>query len=171
MSQNPHFPTTQGKKCYEEHDCLTVEMRNRPGHDCATKAQVQDNKDSTYKISYFAKESGTYQASVKVNEEHVGGSPFEVQIKPRQFRPVLSFGQEGSSDGMFSENWGVAVNERKEIAVTETGNHRIQVFSSYGTHLRSFGRKGDQQREFNCPIGIAFHNDNIIVADHNNHRI
>ena len=161
----------QGEQCYEERDCVTVEITNRQGHDCATKAQVQDNKDGTYKISYFAKETGAYQASVNVNGEHVRGSPFEVQVKPRQFRPVLSFGQQGSSAGMFNSPWGVAVNEKDEIAVTDTGNHRIQVFSSNGTHIRSFGRKGDQQGEFNFPAGIAFHNDNIIVVDSINHRV
>ena len=161
----------QGKQCYEERDCVTVEITNRQGHDCATKTQVQDNKDGTYKISYFAKETGTCQASVKVNGEHVRGSPFEVQVKPRQFRPVLSFGQQGSSEGMFSVPWGVAVNEKDEIAVTETGNHRIQVFSSNGTHLRSFGRKGDQHGQFDWPDGIVYHNDNIIVADGRNHRV
>ena len=46
----------QGEQCYEERDCVTVEIRNRQGHDCATKVQVQDNKDGSYRISYFAKE-------------------------------------------------------------------------------------------------------------------
>ena len=161
----------QREQCYEDRDCVTVEITNRQGHDCATKAQVQDNKDGTYKISYFAKETGTCQASVKVNGEHVRGSPFEVQVKPRQFKPVLSFRLQGSSDVMFSKPWGVAVNEKNVVAVTDRGNHRIQVFSSNGTHLRSFGKKGDQQGEFNCPAGIAFHNDNIIVADCGNHRV
>ena len=161
----------QGEQCYEERDCVTVEITNRQGHDCATEAQVQDNKDGTYKISYFAKETGTCQASVKVNGEHVRGSPFDVQVKPRQFRPVLSFGQKGSADGMFNGPWGIAVNEKDEIAVTDSNNHRIQVFSSNGTHLRSFGRKGDQQGEFNLPAGITFHNDKIIVADAYNHRV
>ena len=161
----------QGEQCYEERDCVTVEIRNRQGHDCATKEQVQDNKDGTYKISYFAKETGTCQASVNVNGEHVRGSPFEVQVKPRQFRPVLSFGQKGSSAGMFDRPWGIAVNEKNEIAVTESCNHRFQVFSSNGNHLRSFGKKGDQQGEFDEPTGIAFHNDNIIVADRGNHRV
>ena len=105
----------QGEQCYEERECVTVEITNRQGHDCATKAQVRDNKDGTYKISYFAKETGTCQASVKVNGEHVRASPFEVHVKPRQFRTVLSFGREGSSDGMFCSPWGVAVNERNEI--------------------------------------------------------
>ena len=159
----------QGKQCYEERDCVTMEIRNRQGHDCAIRVQVQDNKDGTYKISYIAKETGTCQASVKVNGEHVHGSPFEVQVKPRQLRPVISFGQEGSSAGMFNMPWGVAVNERNEIAVTS--DHIVQLFSSNGTHLRSFGRKGNKQGEFNAPAGIVFHNDNIIVVDNGNHRV
>ena len=161
----------KGEQCYEERNCITVEITNRQGHDCASKEKVKDNKDGTYKISYFAKETGTCQTSVKVNGEHVRGSPFEVQVKPRQFRPVLSFGQKGSSAGMFYGPWGMAVNEKNEIAVTYRNNNRIQVFSSNGTHLRSFGREGDQQGEFNRPAGIAFHNDNIIVVDSRNHRV
>ena len=161
----------KGEQCYEEHNCVTVEIRNRQGHDRATKAQVQDNKYGTYKISYFAKETGPCQASVKVNGEHVRGSPFEVHVKPRQFRPLFALGPRGSSARMFNIPFGVAVNGRNEISVSDADNHRIQVFSSNGTHLRSFGRKGDQPREFNWPFGIAFHNDNIIVADSRNHRI
>ena len=157
---------------YEEFNFVTVEIRNDQSHDCTTEAQVQDNKDGSYNISYFAKESGTCYASVMVNGEHVCGSPYTVQVKPRQFRPVLSFGQEGSSAGMFNHPWGVAVNEHNEIAVTDTDNCRVQVFSSDGTHLRSFGRKGDQEGEFSLPTGIAFlNNGNIIVADSWNSRV
>ena len=32
-----------GEQYYEERDCVTVEITNQQGHDCATKAQVQDN--------------------------------------------------------------------------------------------------------------------------------
>ena len=162
----------EGEQHYEERDRVTMQIRNRQGHDCAAIPQVQDNKNGTYNISYFAKETGKCDASVKVNGEHVYGSPFTVEVKPRQFRPVLSFGQPGSSAGMFDGPWGVAVNERNEIAVTEARNNRIQVFSSDGTVLRSFGTKGDIQGEFNFPCGIAFDkNGNIIVADCRNHHV
>ena len=162
----------EAEQCYEERDCVTVEIRNQQGHDCATKARVQDNKNGSYNISYFAKETGKCDVAVKVNDDHVRGSPFAVQVKPRQFRPVLSFGQQGSAAGMLSRPWGVSVNERSEIAVTEFWNHRVSIFSSDGTYLRSFGRKGDKQGEFNYPAGIAFDkNGNIIVADSANHRV
>jgi len=53
-----------GEQCYEERDCVAVEIRNLQGRDCATKAKFQVNKDGTYNISYFAKETGTCQASL-----------------------------------------------------------------------------------------------------------
>ena len=84
---------TQGQPYFEERDSVTLEIKNREGRDIAIKPKTRHNKDGTYKISYFAKETGTCQASVKVNGEHVRGSPFEVQVKCRQFRPLLSFGK------------------------------------------------------------------------------
>ena len=162
----------EGQQCHEKRDRVTVEIKTHKGHDCATEVRVQDRKDGSYNISYFAKESGICEAVVKVNEEQVRGSPFPVQVKPRQFRPVLSFGQRGSSTRMLNQPWGVAVNERDEIAVTESANSRVQVFSSDGTYLRSFGRKGNKQGEFNCPRGITIHEtNNIIVVDSWNHRV
>ena len=145
----------EGQQCYEKRDRVTAEIKNHQGHDCATEVRVQDKKDGSYKISYFAKESGRCEAVVKVNEEQVRGSPFPVQVKPRQFRPVLSFGQRGSSTRMLNQPWGVAVSERDEIAVTESANSRVQVFSSDRTYLWSFGRKGNKQGEFNYPRGIT----------------
>ncbi|PFX25575.1 E3 ubiquitin-protein ligase TRIM71 [Stylophora pistillata] len=107
-----------------------------------------------------------------VNGAHVHGSPFAVCVETRKFKPVLSFGQQGSSEGMFNGPWGVAVNERDEIAVTDSGNHRVQVFSSDGTYLRSFGGKGDRQGQFHTPSGIAFDaNGRIVVGDSGNQRI
>ena len=163
----------KGEQCYEARDCVTVEMRNQQGQDCATKARVHDNKDGSYKISYFAKETGRCHLSVEVNEEHVHGSPFATHVEPRQFKPVLAFGQQGSAAGTLRCPWGVAVNEHDEIAVTDSGNNRIQVFSSDGTYLRSFGKSGDKQGKFNFPAGIAFDrkNGNILVVESENHRV
>ena len=35
---------------------------------------------------------------------------------------------------MLNKSCGVAVNERDEIAVTDTGNHKVQVFSGDGNN-------------------------------------
>ena len=59
---------------------------------------------------------------------------------------------------------GVAVNDQDEIAVTECGNHRVSVFSSDGTHLRSFGWEGQNNGAFQFPSWIAFDSlGNIVV--------
>ena len=162
----------EGEQCYNESDCVTVEIKNQRDHDCATEVRLKDEKDGSYKVRYFLKDTGKCQVSVKVNEEHIRGSPFPVKPKPRQFRHVLSFGQRGSSIGMLCGPYGVAVNERDEIAVTDSNNDRVQVFSSDGTYLRSFGRKGDKQGELNWPTVIAFDkNSRSIVVDTLNHRV
>ena len=162
----------EGRQCYNERDHVTVEIRNEQGRECATEVRINDNKDGLHQISYSHRDEGRYKVMVKVNGEHVCNSPFTVLVKPFQFRPVLSFGKEGSSVGMFNYPWGVAVSARDEIAITDKNNHRVQIFNSDGNYVRSFGREGNKAGEFKNPSGIAFHNNgNIFVADKDNHRI
>ena len=156
----------EGQQYHDDYDSVTLEISNRQSDNCAAEVQVQDNKDGNYKVIYFAKETGTCSASVKVNGEHIRGSPFEVQVKPRQFRPVLSFGEQ-----ILKLPWGVAVNEQDEIAVSDIGNHKIHLFKSDGTHIKSFGGKGAKHGELDWPSGIAYDGDDIIVADQGNHRV
>ena len=137
-----------------------------------SEEHIEDRKDGTYSISYFVSEAGKLDASVKVNGDHVRGSPFGVQVKDREYKPVLSFGQQGSSAGKFGLPLGAAVNNRDEIAVTEAQNHRVQVFRSDGTYLRCFGEPSSGKGELNVPCGIAFHqNGNILVSDRWNNRV
>ncbi|CAH3038848.1 unnamed protein product [Porites lobata] len=103
---------------------------------------------------------------------NIRDSLLEAQVQTKRFRFVLSFGQYGKSVGMLNGPWGVAVNDRDEIAVTELWNHRVSVYSSDGIHLRSFGGEGEENGELNQPSGIAFDSHgNIIVADCNNDRV
>ena len=175
-NRQAHFSLTtrdsKGRQCYNEGDHVTVEIIDEQGRNCAEKLQIIDNKDGLYKISYSARKEGRCKVVIKVNEEHVHGSQFIVCVKPFQFRPVLSFGEQGSSVGKFNMLRGVAVNANDEIAVADSENHRVQIFSSEGKFLRSFGKKGDNAGEFDNPRGISFHNNgNIFVADCCNHRI
>ena len=82
---------------------------------------------------------------------NVRDSPLEAQVQTKRYIPVLSFGQEGESGGMLNGSWGLAVNDHDEIAVTELNNHRVSVFGSDRTHLRSFGRDGANNGKLNAP--------------------
>ena len=209
----------EGKQCYDKHDHVALEIRDERGRECATEVKINDNKNGTYHISYSARTHGRCSIIVKVNGEHVHGSPFAVLVKAReqalspgdlsargknsearspsvsvsasryvlpeqgtcsqavsekpfQLKPVSSFGKKGSSPGMFSYPWGVAVSNRDEIAVTDQFNNRVPVFDSSGNYLRSFGRQGTSQDEFQNPLGICFDNNrNIFVADKHNHTV
>ena len=160
------------KQGYNKHDRVTVEIKDKQAQECVTQVRIDDNKDGTYKITYYPRVQGTFKLLVKVNGEHISCSPFTVILKPFQVKPVLSFGKKGSGDGMFEYPVGVAVSDRDEIVVADCGNHRVQVFDSNGTFLRSFGHKGENTGEFNRPKGVAINKDrNILVADTYNHRI
>ena len=161
----------KGRKNYRENDRVTVEALDEQRQKFITNLQITDNKNGEYRITYFVKEEGNLQLVVKVNGDHVCCSPFVVKVKCGVFRQVLTFGQKGSSRRMFDRPWGLAVNNRNEIAVTDCGNHRVQIFTSDGQYIRSFGREGTGQGEFKYPLGIVFTENNIFVADSSNHRV
>ena len=160
------------KQWYDERDRVTVEIKDAQGQECVTEVKVEDMKDGTYNVSFYPRVQGTFKLYVKVNEEHIRGSPFTMSVKPFHVKLVLCFGKEGKGDGMFTYSRGVAVTEKDEIVVADEGNHRVQVFDSNGTFLRSFGHQGGNAGEFNRPDGIAIDRDGkSFVADRLNHRV
>ena len=160
------------KQWYDERDRVTIEIKDEQGQECVTEVKVEDMKDGTYNVSFYPRVQGTFKLYVKVNEEYIRCSPFTISVKPFHVKPVLFFGKEGSGDGMFQYPKGVAVNDRDEIVAADELNHRVQVFDSNGTFVRSFGQKGDNAGEFNRPDGIAINEDRkVFVADSSNHRV
>ena len=176
VARKAHFnlitKSAERKQWYDEGDRVTVEIKDEQEQECVTQVKIDDNKNGIYKITYFPIVQRTFKLLVKVNGEHISCSPFTVILKPFQVKPVLSFGKEGSGDGMFNYPHGVAVSDGDEIVVADQCNHRVQVFDSNGTLLRSFGHKGENDGEFNYPVGIAIDKDrNIFISDWGNHRV
>ena len=162
----------QRKQWYDDWDRVMVEIKDEQEQECVTEVKVEDMKDGTYNVSFYPRVQGTFKLYVKVNEEHIRGSPFTTSVKPFHVKPVLCFGEKGSGERMFKAPLGVAVTDNDEILVADCLNHRVQVFDSNGTFLRSFGNKGENAGEFNRPFGIATDKDRkIFVADQDNHRV
>ena len=159
-------------QAYDERHLLTIEIKDEQGQECVKEVRIDDNKNGFYNISYYPRVQGTFRLLVRVNGEHIGGSPFTVIVKPFQVKPVLSFGKGGLGNGMFQYPLGVAVNDRDEIVVADQCNHRVQVFDSEGTFLRSFGHQGKNAGELSHPFGIAIDKDrNIFISEWGNHRV
>ena len=162
----------QRKQGYDKQDLVTVEIKDEQEQECVTEVRIDDNKDGTYIVIYYPRKQGTLKIFVRVNGEDICGNPCTVTIKPFHVKPVLSFGKEGSGDGMFKNPFGVAVTDRDEIMVADCKNHRVQVFDSNGTFLRSFGHKGETAGELDNPTGIAIDKDrNIFISDWGNLRV
>ena len=159
-----------GKQCYNKLDTVAVEMTDERGETSVANFNVNDKKDGTYNISYLPKVEGKFNLSVKINREYVRGSPFVTVVKSFNVKPILSFGAQGSGDGILHCPQGVAVNSKDEIAVTS--KHKVQIFNSRGNFVKSFGCQGRNPGEFSNPYGIAFDKyGNVLVADKHNHRI
>ena len=160
------------KQWYDDQDRVTIEIKDEQGQECVTEVKVEDMKDGTYNVSFYPRVQGTFKLYVKVNEEHIRGSPFTTSVKPFHVKPVLCFGEKGSGEGMFKNPLGVAVTDKDEILVADCLNHRVQVFDSNGTFLRSFGHKSENAGEFKNPTGIAIDKErNILVSENVNHRV
>ena len=160
----------QSRKTYTRGDRVRVQLKcETDNEDCVVNAEIEDNKDGTYKASFLVKEPGKYDMSVMVNEEPVQGlDPFTtVQVNPREFKAVLSIGREGTYySGRFKNPWGVSVNERDEIVVADCNNARVQVFKSDGKTMSCFGKRGEKNGEFVEPTGVACDGQGyILVSD------
>jgi len=75
-------------------------------------------------------------------------------------------GAEGTADGRFHSPTHLSVSRDGGLVVTDSLNHRVQVFAPDGKFLRAFGAAGDTPGHFSRPKGAAVDSDgNIYVVD------
>ncbi len=97
--------------------------------------------------------------------------PDEIQ-NPHIVPPQLQFGIFGTQPGELNEPAGICVSAAGEIYIADTFNHRIQVFSTSGQLLRTWGKAGSSPGQFVAPRAIAVSlKDEVFVADTGNDRI
>jgi tripartite motif-containing protein 2/3/tripartite motif-containing protein 71 len=133
--------------------------------DCSVK-KIEAN--GQYEISYQATNGRRHQLHIKVEGEHIKGSPFPVTVK----LPVEKLGTPIKTISGVKDPWGVAICSKGNIIVAEYNGHCISIFNPKGEKIKSFGSQGSGHGQFNNPAGIAVDDgDNILVADHENNRI
>jgi len=85
----------------------------------------------------------------------------------------LTNGLSGTNNGEFNAPFDVAVSpDGSGIAVSDSGNHRIQQFSATGNFLGKFGAQGTNVGQFNTPKGLTYDAvGTLYIVDSGNNRV
>ena len=78
----------------------------------------------------------------------------------------------GNNNGQFDHPRGLVFSSNKMLYVVDGYNHRAQVFQQDDKFAFTFGSKGSNPGQFQCPVRIAIDSDNrVLVSDHNGNHI
>ena len=135
-----------------------------------TKVQgiVKRRGQNQYEINYQPTIKGRNQLHIKMNNQHIKGSPFPVSVK----MPVEQLGIPIQIIHDVNYPTGVTVNKKGEVIVSELVSNCVSVFSPTGEKLKSFGTSSSGHEQFSYPCGLAVDGEeNILVVDFENHRI
>jgi eukaryotic-like serine/threonine-protein kinase len=103
-----------------------------------------------------------------------------VQVISKAGQLLAKFGEPASpttgkieiGTGGFFHPQALALDDKDNIYVSDTGNHRIRVFNPAGKVINKFGIQGARLGEFNCPAGLTLDSaQNLLVVDEKNYRV
>ena len=118
-----------------------------------------------YELCCTPTKSGQYQLHVKVEGQPIQASPFGIAVVKDLRTPIRTIGG-------VKQPWGVAINKKGQIIVSEYDAYCVTIFSGSGDKITSFGSRGSSPGRLNCPRGVAVdEDDNILVANRSNHCI
>ena len=124
--------------------------------------------ESQYELIFRPKFKGLHYLCVMINGCRIRGSPFTIGVRSS----IDNLSRQMFSNEFVKSPFGITVNSKQNVIITERDRHCVKVFSPDGGMARSFGSFGSGRGQFNTPCEIAVdHHDNIAVLDFNNHRI
>lgn len=185
---------SEGKMTYSENDCVEVNIHLDDGKVIPTRIEDRMN-DGKYLVSYTPFKVGVYKIDVRVRGAHIMGSPFTIYTAAKaeflrtsspslgvtsrcsEYKTVMPFGDPSlvkpDKPVQFNRPCGIAVSSRGDIAVADSCNHRVQLFTAKGELLTQFGNRAmPGQVELTNPVGVAFDmKGNIVVSDSDTRQI
>ena len=162
---------SEGKQFYSEQEQVTVTISSPTGEE---EVQMRDCKDGIYIVHYMPKSAGQHDVSIEVNGWPLTGSPWRVHVTPHRYREVMSLGSRGKREGEFEGPIDIAESEKTgNIAVVDSGNHRVQVFDENLKYVRTIGGATGSQltnvsEKIGYPRSVAFLNNGDMILIHSN---
>ena len=159
--------TSEGEVTNNEQD--QVEVLVEPADQVATLT-ICKQQDGKVQVKFVANVPQTYNVTAKINGESLANSPFSIRVHERKFDFVGEF--KLNSGKVSPKPRGIAANSKGLIAVAERQLHSIVILDKEGKHLRNVGCYGNNAGQLINPADVTFLNDDeILVADQQNHRI
>ena len=134
---------------------------------CSTsvKGSVKKREGNRYDISYQPTRRGRHQLHIKVEGQHIRGSPFAVVALRKFGTPIRTIAG-------LKKPRGVVINERGQIIVAEDGANCISILDASGSKLKTIPAEGALCMNMALCCGIAIDDaGNMLVADIEQHCI
>ena len=162
-----HARTKTNKQFKEKLD-LTAELVHTKSTD-RVRCEVVKQRNGTHKINYQPAKRGKHELHLTIKGHPVRGSPYPITVTPSPqslHKPVRVVGG-------LNKPTGTAINsEGLIIVVSELGGNFISILTPEGEKISTFGTAGSGNGQFNNLYGVAVdQDDNIYVADFNDHRV
>src|SRR6266516_4890827 len=126
---------------------------------------------SFYVLNIPNKNIGRFQRRVRALPATPAGPVSEIRSSDEDVATMFEGGK-GTAEGQFASPTGIAVDGNGDTFVADTGNGRIEKFSSNGKFGKIIGSKGNGHGQFSAPNGLAIDQaGNIYVAEAGNQRV
>ena len=137
-----------------------------------TDVNVSEKENGEFKVNFTPKVPGAYSIEVKINGDKLPTCPFTMRVKERELVVVGELHLKLFQGDELRGAYGIAVNTKGNIAITDRYGDCVYIFDKEGNCLRNIGSKGRNARQFYEPWGVSYLNDNeILIADSRNNRI
>ena len=154
--------TSSGELCDLESN--QIEFLVEPADD-VSMTSVHENDEGTFQLKFTPILPGDYSFEVKINGEKLSVCPVTVQVKECELVVDGELDLTNFSDPELKGPFGIALNAKGTMAVSDYYGLSVYVFDSEGTLFR----KIDQLK---LPLHVVFVNDeDILVSDHGDNRI
>ena len=121
----------------------------------SVQADVVGKGAGIYHITYASQVRGRHDLTVKVNSQHIAGSPFRVFVKihPTQLGPPVR-----TITGV-NRPYGIAITSKKQLVVAEWGGEKITVRERDGKTIQTV-----ENEKMRTPRGVATGPDGAIYV-------
>ena len=148
------------------------EISNQSDLKDVTHVSVRETENGRFKVKFTPKVPGAYSIEVKINGDKLPTCPFTVQVKQRELTVVGELDLKLFEGEQLEGLYGIAVNTKGMIAITDLHGHCVYIFDKEGKCLRKVGSEGKNVGKFFYPYGVTYLNDDeILIADAANNRI